>query len=147
MAIPNQTSVYGKIIPPSSKNTVTLKVAKEIGFKYPFQSSPKKGYFSKSSGLELIKSNLIQLIKTSKGERFMLPEYGCNLRNYLMEPLDETTFNEVKIQIQESVARYLKQVSILKLQVFETDTSLMNVKLVCGIRNEDLVNFEVGINV
>jgi phage baseplate assembly protein W len=147
MALPNQTIVYGKLIPPIPKNTTTLKISKEVGFKYPILLTSNRGYFSKSSGVSLIRSNLIQLIKTAKGERFMLPEYGCNLKNYLMEPLDETTFNEVKTQIQESIARYLKQVSVIKLQVFETDTSIMNVKLVCSIRDEDLLNFEVSTEI
>ena len=36
-----------------------------------------------------IRQSLEILLTTSVGERFLRPEYGCDLRRYLFEPLDE----------------------------------------------------------
>ena len=38
---------------------------------------------------EDIRQSLEILLTTSVGERFLRPEYGCDLRRYLFEPLDE----------------------------------------------------------
>jgi phage baseplate assembly protein W len=145
MAIPTTTQIYGRVIPNTSKNIVSQKILKPIGIKYPINEDTANGYFSKQSGLDLIRNNLKILLKTIRGERFMLPEYGCNLKNYLMEPLDETTFNLVKEDIQNSIRKYLDGVNILKLQVVGTETNTMNVSLLCSLREDELVKFETRI--
>lgn len=147
MAIPLTTTVYGKSPLNPTKNTTTKKVEKLTGFAYPFEENPKRGYYSKSNGIELLRANLRQLIRTEKGERFMLPEYGCNLKRFLMEPLDETTFNEVKNTIKESIARYLGKVQITKLQVFETASGAINIKLFCSYKDEEFTRFETEIRI
>ena len=38
---------------------------------------------------EDIRQSLEILLTTSVGERFLRPEYGCDLRRYLFEPLDD----------------------------------------------------------
>lgn len=147
MALPDNTTVYGRLAPPVPKNILTLKLDKQIGFKYPIDSPPKKGYFSKLTGIELFRANLRHLVRTSKGERFMLPDYGCNPKDYLMEPLDDTTFNDIKNDIYTSINKYLKQISISKLQVFTDQESKLSVKLYCEIRDEAFTKFDVELTI
>ena len=147
MAVPTTTNLYGKVIPAKAYRETTLKDNKTTGLIYPPQVSPGNGYFSKSSGLGLIKSSLTSLIKTDRGERFMRPDYGCNLRKFLMEPLDETTFSLIKEEIETSVRRYLSSVSIGKIQVFETKSNMINVKLFASVRDAAGSNFGVGVKI
>ena len=77
----------------------------------------------------------------------MLPNYGCNLKQYLMEPLDETLFQQVRDQIRNCVTKYLSNVKLQKLQVFETDTNVMNVKLYCSLKDQVAVNFELPLEI
>ena len=147
MTISITTNVYGRVAPKESDNRNTLKINKTIGIGYSTETSPKSGYFKSLTGVELLKKNLSQLLRTEKGERFMLPNYGCNLKQYLMEPLDETLFNEVKTQIQDCVSKYLRNITLTKLQVFETETSVMNVKLFCSLKNEEAVRFDTTLNI
>lgn len=147
MSLPTTTTVYGKLLSNVSKNISTSKISKLIGLKYPVEENPSRGYFSKSTGLDLIKNNVQIILKTMRGERFMLPDYGCNLKYYLMEPLDNTLMDTIKNDVQESISKYLSNVSILKLQVSETRTGALHVNLVCGLRDNDLVRFESGVTV
>lgn len=147
MAIPSTTTIYGKILPNTSKKLVSNKIDKEIGFKYPIQEGSNSGYFSKSSGIELVRSEIKSLIKTIRGERFMLPDYGCNVRKYLMEPIDQTLFNEIKNDISQSVSKYLGKVQLDKLQVFERNGNIVNIKLFCSLKEDQVINFIVGIDV
>lgn len=146
MALPTTTTIYGKVPVKPVANRITLKIDKAAGFKYPPEES-SNGYFAKQSGFELIKSSLRNLIKTQRGERFMLPEFGCNLNKYQMEPIDETTFNEIRKEIQESISRYLSKVSIRKLQVFDTRQNGINVKLFCTYKDEEFVKFDTQIRI
>ena len=146
MAIPTTTNLYGKLIPPQSRNEVTLRIDKKSGFSYPFSASPGRGYFSKATGVNLIKSQIRNLIRTQRGERFMLPEFGCSLRRFLMEPVDEFLFNEIKDDIRISISKYLKSININKLQVVENKTNGITVKLFCSIKDATLVNFDVEAN-
>lgn len=147
MATPTNTLVYGKKISGPPKNLLTTKLNKDIGLGYPFEVNPYKGYFFKQAGIELLKSNLTQFLKTERGERFMKPDFGCNLRKYLMEPLDSTLFNEVKTEIYESVNKYFDKLSISKLQVFERGDNGMNVELFCSLKTEELVKFNTQIQI
>ena len=71
--------------------------------KRTFGDLKKGGFLKKCSDIEVVKSSLIQLLLTAKGERLMLPNYGTNLRKYLMEPLDQATFTSIKKEIQQSI--------------------------------------------
>lgn len=146
MAIPTSTTTYGKIIPKVFKNQVSSRIDKLQGFKYPVASTNGKGYYSKSSGIDLIKSSLKALLKTSRGERFMLPNYGCNAKRYLMEPLDEVTFTAIKDEVTDAINRYLKEVVLLKLQAFRTSSDAINIKIFCKMRDAESINFDLSLD-
>ena len=38
------------------------------------------------SGIELVRQSIETILDTEPGERIMLPDFGCGLRRYLMEP-------------------------------------------------------------
>jgi len=77
----------------------------------------------------------------------MRPDYGCNLRKFLMEPLDETTFSMIKEEIVTAIRRYLSTVSIGKLQVFETRTGQLKVNLFCAVRDAISTAFSIGVRI
>lgn len=147
MAISSSTTVYGKVVQTIPRNILTLKLNKEVGMMYPIPNPAYRGYFSKVAGLELYKANLRQLIRTDKGERFMLPDYGCSLKEYLMEPLDSITFEQIKEDIANSISKYLDKITISKLQVVNDKNNRINVKLFCVVKDEALTKFDVEINI
>jgi phage baseplate assembly protein W len=77
----------------------------------------------------------------------MRPDYGCNLRKFLMEPLDESTFSAIKEEIVTAIRRYLSTVSIGKLQVFETVGGQLKVNLYCSIRDAVATAFNIGVRI
>ncbi|MHA2201624.1 MAG: GPW/gp25 family protein [Candidatus Thorarchaeota archaeon] len=147
MAISNNVTRYGTVAPAVIQKATVLKDPRLQGLKYPIETNPKNGYFSKATNLELVKSNLTSLIRTERGERFMRPDYGCNLRKFLMEPLDEVTFSLIKEEIVTSIRRYLSTVSIGKLQVFETRSGQLKVNLYCSVRDAIATAFNIGVRI
>jgi len=145
MPISDTVTRYGTVAPDQFQKPVVGESAKLLGLKYPVDKDPKRGYFSANSNLDLIKSNLNSLIRTERGERFMRTDFGCNLRRFLMEPLDSTLFQTIREEIVLSVRKYLKTVNIQKLQVFETASSQLKVNLFCSVKDTVATTFNIGI--
>tara|TARA_R110000744_G_scaffold33621_5_gene78899 strand:- start:1102 stop:1560 length:459 start_codon:yes stop_codon:yes gene_type:complete len=116
-------TIYGRLPDESNKTTIiSASNARGIlGVRYPLSSkgSISNGMFSKTSGLSLLKSELRQFIKTERGERVMLPNYGLSLRKYLFEPLTPEIVSAIREEIYFGVGRYLKKVSIRKVAIQE----------------------------
>ncbi len=149
MVLNAETKVFGV---PSTKEAAQRsgsKIQKYYGITFPVGSNINAGYFSKSSGTELIKRNLIQLLRTDKGERFMLPNFGMNLKRYLFEPADQYLFSKIKREITNTVTTYAPYVEIIGVNVETTNQnqfrSGLNITLFCRLKEEDSVVFEVNL--
>ena len=83
----NQTvNVYG--ITPYIESTFASEAKKRVTYGLNFPLGEKKttgGFFKKESGVNLIRDAVSQLLQTERGERVMLPGFGCNLRKYLSD--------------------------------------------------------------
>lgn len=83
----------------------------------------------------------------------MLPNYGCNLRKYLFQPLDETTFKNIRTEIQTSFYNYIVGAEIAKLTVLPTGVlgpaggNSLQVILTLRLNTADLEVFDVGVTI
>jgi|TARA_R100000455_G_C6269287_1_gene124880 phage baseplate assembly protein W len=153
MAANNTVTVYGSI--QDRYNIQAPKSARQevFGLHYPLGSSKNGGVFNKTSGINMIKGAVEQLLLTERGERVMLPNFGCNLRRYLFQPLDETTFNSIKREIQTSFSNYIVGAKITKLSVFPTGDSgpaggnSLKVILSLKLDKSDLEIFDVEVKI
>lgn len=55
------------------------------------------------SDLELIKRDLLNHFYTRRGERVMMPTYGCGIWNLLFEPFDEVTRDAIIYECQQVI--------------------------------------------
>lgn len=89
-----------------------------INIEFPFKDS-SDGLFvnlNKDSN-NAIKSNLIHLLLTNKGERFYLPDFGTNLKKYIFNQNDNISENEIRDEINLSISKYLPNLKITNLSV------------------------------
>jgi uncharacterized protein len=84
-----------------------------INIRFPFKDSPK-GYFLDLTTTtdDAIKSNLIHLLMTNKGDRLYLPEFGTNLRQYLFEPNDDISHSGIRSEIEEAVSKFMPKLVV-----------------------------------
>lgn len=83
------------------------------GIKYPFsEESDDLTFFdmneTKQDG---IKSMLLHIILTPKGQRLRRPNFGTDLIKYVFEPNDSSTWSTIKEEIRKQIALYLPEVS------------------------------------
>lgn len=94
-----------------------LDARKAIGVKVPFT---KKGVFQFNyTTKDQIKSNLINLLLTSPGERYHEPSYGVGLREILFDQNTETNqrIANLKARIDQNLQFHLPQIAVNNLQV------------------------------
>lgn len=152
MVLNSNVDVYGVGNVNSPEKLLKRNLNKKYGFKYPMGDIDSGTFLKKSSDLDLIKGQLKQLLLTNRGERVMLPGYGTNLRRFLMEPLDQATFSQIRREISESFRRYAPNVSISKIQIIPGTTSTLNggdflqVRLFCVLLDAQDVAFDLKVD-
>jgi phage baseplate assembly protein W len=78
-----------------------------------------------------IKSDLMHLLLTNKGERLYLPDFGANLRKFLFEPNLLEVSNDIRNELQTEINNYIPNLKIDNLEVnpFEGNEHAVIVRL------------------
>ena len=67
--------------------------------------------------LNAIKNSIINLFNTIPGQRFLLPDYGCDLRQFLFEPVSESDGLSIGRLIRKNIEKWEPRVTILSINV------------------------------
>jgi len=87
-----------------------------IGLQYPLAKT-SRGLMAQKKGVDIIKSDLLQLILTNPGERVMLPQFGTPLRELLFEPNDESLAVDAEIMIAQAIDTWEPRIQIKDIHV------------------------------
>ena len=91
---------------------------KTYGLTFPFVESYNGKYLDLSDyPAEEIRSNLIHLLLTRKGTRYFLPDFGTRLLEYIFEPLDGPTFQNIQSEIRDSVEKFMPQLQLTNINI------------------------------
>lgn len=95
---------------------------KFINIQFPFKDDPD-GKFLKmnNDAKQAIKSDLVHLLLTNKGERLYMPDFGANLRQYLFEQNDEPSFEGIKNEINEAIRKYIPNLTVTELSTTKSE--------------------------
>jgi phage baseplate assembly protein W len=72
---------------------------------------------------DAIKSDLLHLILTRKGQRLYKPDFGTDLLRFIFEPEDGLTLSKIKEEIQSTVKKYLPKLQINNIIVEQSEES------------------------
>lgn len=106
-----------RVIVPTEKS-VDTRFAKPIGVTIPF-NNPNGIFFQSYTNRNQVFSNLKNLLLTAKGERYMLPEFGTNIRTILFENIsnEEEFTSSLKNEISDSLGTWMPYILIEELEV------------------------------
>lgn len=148
MAINTNTTVYGRNNSEVNNSRIISKVKYNYGLAYPLVKTEKSGgYFSKSSGVELYASHIVQILKTSRGERLMHPDFGANLKKYLFNPNNNVLIENIKRDISVSLQKYAPEVEILNIGINTIGEHQVSIRLALKIQEEEGITVEVPITI
>ena len=110
---------------------------KTINIAFPFEKSPVGNFLRLNrTSKNAIKSDITHLLLTRKGERLYNNEFGSGLYRFLFDQIDEKTITDIKLELTESIARYIPNVVIDNLAVESNpDNNHIKVNLEYSITN------------
>ena len=122
-----------------------LQPRKAIGVSLPFSGPAvfSSTYLSKDA----IKTNLINLLLTGTGERYLNPTLGSGLRGFIFENINEASLLRIKSEVRQSIEIYFPTVSIQTLELTsQPDTNSVVFFIKYMIVDTDIED-EITINV
>ena len=93
---------------------------RQINIKFPLEDDKVNNFLFQTNSVtkDALRSNLLLLLLTDKGQRYYLPEYGTNLRKFIFEQKDQITQNDIESDIVETVNKFIPQLTIRNVQFF-----------------------------
>lgn len=123
-----------------------LQPRKAIGVSLPFSGTAV--FNSTYQSKDAIKANLINYFLTNKGERYLNPNFGSNLRSLLFENIVQDSLETVRQTIASDVKKYFPRVQPTSIQINAIPDSnyirfyMSYVILDTNIQDQLLINLE-----
>jgi phage baseplate assembly protein W len=101
-------------------NPLDLQGNIAIGVSLPFDG-PSGPFNSTYSTADQIKSNLVNLLLTNKGERLFNPDFGADLKKVLFEVDLDSTYSYIQDLITTNVDYFVPEVQIIEIQILPNE--------------------------
>jgi len=92
------------------------------GWSFPPTFDRESGQVEMVSELVDIKQSLDILLSTSLGERVMVPDYGCNLDDYMFESLNNSLIGLIKHHVENAILFNEPRIIAEKVDVTQADS-------------------------
>lgn len=103
-------------------------MAKEqkYGIRFPINvDSDEKTLFDLNyTRAEQIKSEIMHLIFTPKGQRLRNPNFGTRLIQFLFNPNDQDTFGDIVSEIKETVKMWIPDCNVKNVEIAEDNDGI-----------------------
>jgi len=109
-------------------NPLDLQKNIVIGVSLPFNAA---GVFNKTySTKDQIKSNLINLLLTDKGERIMNPEFGADVRRSLFDNITENNNESLRLKIIDAINIFIPEIELGSVDIIpDFDYNTLNITI------------------
>ena len=94
-----------------------------FGVRYPFTTNDYQKFFVDANLTEKdkVRSQIMHVVFTPKGQRIRDPEFGTDLIKYIFSPNDAETWESVKNEIVTSIQRYVPGCIMNDVRVVQSD--------------------------
>jgi hypothetical protein len=107
-------------------NPLDLQKNIAIGVSLPFDKPFTSTYTTKDQ----IKSNLLNLLLTTKGERIINPFFGTNLRNFLFEGINSFNIDNLRLDLINSINIFIPEITVIDINISpDADSNLMELSV------------------
>ncbi len=129
----------------SSKFPVDTLPDVAVGVSVPFTG---KAVFNQTFiTKDQIKSNLINFFLTNKGERYLNPGFGGNLRATLFESISNQNLEALESQVRDQLAVLFPTITVEELRVDSIpDNNLVSISLKYKVLNQSLDEIQINFN-
>lgn len=104
---------------------IQMAEIQKYGIKYPFTSDNEDGIFLdvNKTYADGIKSQVLHLIFTPKGQKLRDPDFGTDLVKYIFSPKDSQTLSDIKSEITSQIQKYVPSVDFRDVTIYNSETT------------------------
>lgn len=106
-----------------------------IGWKFPLQVNAA-GKIAQARHEQRIEEGIYLVLSTAKGERAMLPDFGCGIHDLVFEPNNPRTVARAVQNVRQALTRYEPRIDVLDVNatVAPEQENLLLIKVSYRIR-------------
>lgn len=82
------------------------------GWKFPLQVTASGG-IARARYEQRVEESIYLILSTAKGERVMLPEFGCGIHDLVFAPNNAATLSLLVAEVRDSLVRYEPRIDVL----------------------------------
>jgi phage baseplate assembly protein W len=110
-----------------------------VGVSIPFNNNSV--FFSTYTTQDAIRNNLINFFLTNKGDIYLNPNFGANLRIFIFEHITSNNMDNLKETIQSLINQYFTNIKVDNLNILQSpDTNEITVQLYYTIINTGITD-------
>ncbi|HEY6245732.1 MAG TPA: GPW/gp25 family protein [Pyrinomonadaceae bacterium] len=99
-----------------------------VGWKFPLQVTPA-GSIAQAKYEQRIEESIYLILSTAKGERLMLPDFGCGIHELVFAANNTTTVALVVQKVREALVAFEPRVDVLDISA-ESAPNQLNLLLI-----------------
>lgn len=100
-----------------------MALTQKYGIKFPItvESQYNTLFDLNYTKSDRVRSDIMHVIFTQKGQRLRNPDFGTNLLQFIFNPNDLQTWGDVKQEIKDAVKRYVPDGNLEDIEIFDAD--------------------------
>jgi phage baseplate assembly protein W len=109
-----------------------------IGWKFPLQVTPA-GRIAQSRYEQRIEESIYLILSTSKGERVMLPDFGCGIHDLVFAPNSAATISSTVQSVRTALTKYEPRIDVLDIKAEAQGENLLLIRISYRIRANNAI--------
>lgn len=112
-----------------------------IGWKFPLEVTPR-GTIAQACDEQRVEESIYLILGTARGERVMLPDFGCGIHDLVFEPNNTMTRSLVVNRVREALVRFEPRIDVLDVDTETTpdQENLLLIRVSYRIRANNAMN-------
>ena len=100
-----------------------MAVYQKYGIKYPFTYNNEENIYLdvNNNVVDGVKSQVLHVLFTPKGQKLRDPEFGTNLIKYIFSHEDDSTLSGIKSEISEQIKKYVPSVDFRDIKIYKDE--------------------------
>jgi phage baseplate assembly protein W len=111
-----------------------------VGWKFPLQVTPG-GKIARARAEQRIEESIYLILSTARGERVMLPDFGCGIHDLVFAPNNASTPTRVVQAVRKALTAYEPRIDVLDLEAdaAPAEPNLLLIRINYRIRSNNAV--------
>jgi phage baseplate assembly protein W len=111
-----------------------------VGWKFPLEVTPR-GRVAMARHEQRVEESIYQILATARGERVMLPDFGCGIHDVVFAPNSAPTLARIKQDVLDALVRYERRIDLLAVEVENPpeEPNLLLIRVSYRIRSNNAV--------